>query len=133
MNSIPRQEKDMELLNSILKNNSSKANTELYTYYTKEIKTFIKKKFKLSEVDSEDLTSDTLVKVISNLGDYDSTKSNFKTWVTTIAENTTLNFINKLSNRIEHEHFVYSSTADIDSHKFIEIPSQDNFEQEITT
>ena len=44
-------------------------------------------------------------------------KSNFKTWVITIAENTAINFKNKLSNRIEHEHFVYNFIDDID--KFI--------------
>lgn len=123
-----RQDKDMELLNSIMKDNSAKANTELYTFYTEEIKKHIKKKFKLSEADSEDLTSDTLVKVISNLNDYNQGKSNFKMWVMTIAENTTINFRNKLSNRIEHEHFVYNNIEDIDSRRFIEIPSQENFE-----
>lgn len=120
----------MELLSSILKNNSAKANTELYTFYTDEIKKYIKKKFKLSEADSEDLTSDTLVKVISNLPEYSEDKSNFKTWVFTIAENTTINFKNKLSNRIEHEHFIYNNIEDIDSKNFIEIPSQENFEQD---
>jgi RNA polymerase sigma-70 factor, ECF subfamily len=125
-----RQDKDMELLSSILKDNSAKANTELYTFYTDEIKKHIKKKFKLSEADSEDLTSDTLMKVISNLPEYSQDKSNFRTWVFTIAENTTINFKNKLSNRIEHEHFIYNNIEDIDSKNFIEIPSQENFEQD---
>jgi len=128
---ISRQDRDVELLNSILNDNNSKANNELYSYYTEEIKKHIKKKFKLTNEDSEDLTSDTVVKMLSNLKEYDSDKSNFKTWVLTIAENTTINFKNKLSNRTEH--FVYNQIEDIDKNHFIEIPCQDNFEEKFAT
>ncbi len=119
----------MELLNSIMISNDGKASTELYGFYTDEIKKHLKKKFKVNEADSEDLTSDTLIKVLTNLTEYDEDKSNFKTWVITIADNTAINFKNKLSNKIEHEHFVYNFMDDIDKKNFIELPSQEDFEQ----
>jgi len=123
-----RQDKDLELLLSILQNNDPKSSNELYGFYTDEIKQHIKKKFKLTEEDAEDLTSDTLVKMLSNLISYERDKSNFRTWVITIADNTVINFKKKLSNNIEH--FVYTNIEDIDKHQFIEdIPAQESFEE----
>lgn len=124
---ISRQEKDLELLFAILKHNDSKANNELYGFYNDEIKKHIKKKFKLTEEDAEDLTSDTVVKMLSNLLTYESDKANFRTWVITIADNTVINHKNKLSNNVEH--FVYTHIEDIDKNEFIEIPSQESFEE----
>lgn len=124
---ISRQEKDLELLSAILKHNDSKANNELYGFYTDEIKKHIKKKFRLTEEDAEDLTSDTVVKMLSNLITYENDKSNFRTWVITIADNTVINHKNKLSNNIEH--FVYTHIEDIDKNEFIEIPTQESFEE----
>ncbi len=128
---ISRQDKDLELLTAILKQNDSKSNNELYGFYTDEIKKHIKKNFKISEEDAEDLTSDTLVKMLSNLISYDKDKSNFRTWVITIADNTVINHKKKLSNNIEH--FVYTYIEDIDKHQFIEIPSPESFEEEFST
>lgn len=124
---ISRQEKDLELILAILNNNNSKANNELYGFYTDEIKKHIKKKFKLKEEDAEDLTSDTLVKMLANLATYEKDKANFRTWVITIADNVVINHKNKLSNTIEH--YYYTHIEDIDKNKFIEMPSQDSFEQ----
>lgn len=124
---VSRQERDIELVKLIIKTNDSKANNELYSFYTNEIKKHIKKKFKLSNVDCEDLTSDTLIKVLTNILEYDYDKSTFKTWVLTIAENTAINHTKKLSNRVEH--FIYNHIEDIDKQNFIEIPSLENFEE----
>jgi RNA polymerase sigma-70 factor (ECF subfamily) len=123
-----RQDKDLELLQLILQTNDSKSSNELYGFYTDEIKCHIKKKFKLTEEDAEDLTSDTVIKMLSNLFSYEKNKSNFRTWVITIADNTVINFKKKLSNNIEH--FVYTNIEDIDKHQFIEdMPTQDSFEE----
>lgn len=126
---ISRQDKDLELLKAILSRNDSKSSNELYGFYTEEIKKHIKKKFKLTEEDAEDLTADTLVKMLSNLVTYEQDKSNFRTWVITIADNTVINHKKKLSNNVEH--FVYTHIEDIDKNQFIEIPSQENFEESL--
>lgn len=128
---VSRQDKDLELLNSILKDNSAKANNDLYAHYTDEIKNYIKRKYRLSIEDSEDLTADTLVKVLSSLTEYSDVKSTFRTWVLTIAEHTAINHNNKLSNRVEH--FVYNHIEDIEKQNFVEIPCQDNFEEKFAT
>ncbi len=94
---IQRQDKDLELIIAIQNNNNTKANNELYGFYTDEIKKHIKKKFKLTEEDAEDLTADTLVKMLSNLSIYEKGKSNFRTWVITIADNTVINHLTTLS------------------------------------
>lgn len=127
---ISRQHKDLELILAILNSNNTKANNELYGFYTDEIKKHIKKKFKLTEEDAEDLTADTLVKMLSNLSLYEQAKSNFRTWVITIAENIVINHKKKLSNTVQH--FVYTHIEDIDKNKFIEIPSQDSFEEKFS-
>ncbi len=124
---ISRQNKDLELIISILNTNNTKANNELYGFYTDDIKRHIKKKFKLTEEDAEDLTSDTLVKMLSNLASYEKDKSNFRTWVITIADNIVINHKKKLSNNVQH--FVYTHIEDIDKNHFIEIPTQDSFEE----
>jgi RNA polymerase sigma factor (sigma-70 family) len=124
---ISRQEKDIELILAILQNNNSKASNDLYGFYTDEIKKHIKKKFKLTEEDAEDLTSDTLVKMLSNLTFYEKDKANFRTWVITIADNIVINHKKKLSNNIEHFH--YNHIEDIDRNQFIEIPAQESFEE----
>lgn len=124
---ISRQEKDIELISAILENNNSKASNELYGFYNEEIKKHIKKKFKLKEEDAEDLTADTLIKVLSHLVTYQKNRANFRTWVVTIADNIVLNHKKKLSNTIEH--FVYTHVEDIDKNQFIEIHSQESFEE----
>lgn len=122
-----RQDKDVELISNIINNKDSKASNELYGFYSKDIKIHIKKKFRVTEEDAEDLTSDTLLKMISNLSTYEKDKSNFRTWVITIADNTVINHKKKLSNNVEH--FVYTNIEDIDKQLFIEIPTQENFEE----
>jgi len=124
---ISRQEKDIDLILAILNTNNTKASNELYGFYTEEIKKHIKKKFKLTEEDAEDLTADTLVKMLSFLTTYEKEKANFRTWVITIADNIVINHKKKLSNNIEHYH--YTHIEDIDKNQFIEIPSQESYEE----
>lgn len=121
------QIEDNELIEKIIRDNDQKASYKLYDWYYREVKKYIKKKFsKLSTDDVEDLSSDTISKSFINLKTFDSTKSTFKTWLYTIAENTVINFKQKLENRIDKVHYHYLEDAE---NRNFDIQSNDNQEE----
>lgn len=121
------QIEDNELIEKIIKDNDQKASNKLYNWYYKEVKRYIKKKFnKLSFDDVEDLSSDAISKSFINLKSFDSKKSTFKTWLYTIAENTVINFHQKLENRIDKIHYHYLEDAE---NRNFDIESNDNQEE----
>jgi len=121
------QEEDNILIEQIIKNNDQKASTKLYNWYYKEVKTHIKKKFvKLSSDDVDDLSSDAISKSFMSLKAFDPSKSSFKTWLYTIAENLVIDHSRKLENRVDRVHYHYLEEAE--DRKF-DLPANDNYEE----
>lgn len=106
------QEEDSILIEQIVKNNDQKASNKLYNWYYKEVKIYLKKKYKLSPDDVDDLSSDAISKSFINLKTFDRAKSTFKTWLYTIAENVVLDHKKKLANRVDIIHYEYLEDAD---------------------
>lgn len=120
------QEEDNILIEKIIKNNDQKASNKLYNWYYKEVKTYIKKKYnKLSLDDIDDLSSDAISKSFINLNSFDSSKSSFKTWLYTIAENVVIDHTRKLENRVDKVHYHYLEDAE---ERVFDIPSNENME-----
>lgn len=124
------QEEDNILIDLIIKKNDQKASNKLYNWYYKEVKTFLKKKYKrLPSDDIDDLSSDAITKSFINLSAFDSKKSSFKTWIYTIAENLVIDYSRKLENRIDKVHYHY--LEDAEKGKF-DIPSSENMENNLS-
>lgn len=120
------QEEDNILIEKIIKENDQKASNKLYNWYYKEVKVYIKKKYKsLSLDDVDDLSSDAISKSFINLTSFDSSKSSFKTWLYTIAENLVIDYSRKLENRIDKVHYHYLEDAE---EKVFDIASNENNE-----
>jgi RNA polymerase sigma-70 factor (ECF subfamily) len=118
---------DNDLINEIILKNDNKSSSILYNKYYKELKIYLRKKYKnINHDDIDDLASEAISKSFISIKNYDSNKSSFKTWIYTIADNLTLNFINKLENRVEKIHYNY--LQDIDNNNF-DIPSNENQEK----
>jgi RNA polymerase sigma factor (sigma-70 family) len=120
------QEEDNFLIEKIIKHNDQKASNKLYDWYYKEVKVFIKGRYKkLSSDDVDDLSSDAISKSFINLNTYDASKSSFRTWLYTIAEHLVIDYSRKLENRIDKIHYHYLEDAE---EKIFDIPSNENNE-----
>lgn len=120
------QEEDNILIQQIINKKDQKASNKLYNSYYKEVKLFIKKRYNnLSSDDIDDLSSDAISKSFINLTAFDSSKSSFKTWLYTIAENIVIDYTRKLENRIDKIHYHYLEDAE---EKIFDIPSNENIE-----
>jgi RNA polymerase sigma-70 factor (ECF subfamily) len=118
------------LIEQIIRNNDQKASNKLYENYYKEVRVFIKNKFsKLSSDDVDDLSADAITKSFVNLNKFDSSKSTFKTWIYTIAENVVVDFNRKLENRVDKVHYHYLEDAEA---KNFDIPLNENYEESFT-
>jgi RNA polymerase sigma-70 factor (ECF subfamily) len=118
------------LIEQIIRNNDQKASNKLYENYYKEVRVFIKNKFsKLSSDDVNDLSADAITKSFVNLNKFDSSKSTFKTWICTIAENVVVDFNRKLENRVDKVHYHYLEDAEA---KNFDIPLNENYEESFT-
>lgn len=74
-------------------------------YYYALVKFF--SKYSLSIQVCEDLTHDTIIKMIENIERYKIVKdTKFSTWLFTIAHNTLINYLNKASNQFERDSFL---------------------------
>jgi RNA polymerase sigma-70 factor (ECF subfamily) len=118
------QEEDNILIEKIIKDKDQKASNKLYNWYYKEVKVYIKKKYKqLSSDDVDDLSSDAISKSFINLSAFDAQKSSFKTWLYTIAENVVIDYSRKLENRVDKVHYHYLEDAE---ERIFDVPSNEN-------
>jgi RNA polymerase sigma-70 factor (ECF subfamily) len=120
------QEEDNILIEQIIKEKDQKASNKFYSWYYKEVKTFLKKKYgKLSSDDIDDLSSDAISKSFINLASFDAKKSSFRTWLYTIAENVVIDYTRKLENRVDKIHYHYREDVE---ERIFDIPSNENME-----
>jgi RNA polymerase sigma factor (sigma-70 family) len=124
------QEEEAQLVKKILEHNDQRASGKLYNWYYGEVKTYLKKKFKIDGMDLEDLASDAISKSFMNLSTYDESKSSFKTWLYTIAENVVINHKKKLENRVEKLNYHYLEDAE---EKNFDIVSNEDHEELFST
>ena len=81
--------RDFSLISRILNNNDRDAADELVTQYYKAVYKHIYIKLKDEEL-SMDLTQETFISALKGLGGFNIEKASFKTWLTRIADNDTI-------------------------------------------
>jgi len=72
---------------------------QLYDKYIKKIFNFIYYKTHHKET-AEDLTSETFIKALNNLGSFNENKGSFSTWIYQIARNTVIDFYRTKKNNV---------------------------------
>jgi len=77
----------------LYKNGDEEAFRELINRYTAPLYNFIARLANRNE--TSDIVQETFIKVWKNVKRFDSSKASFKTWVFTIAKNTTTDFLRK--------------------------------------
>jgi RNA polymerase sigma-70 factor (ECF subfamily) len=86
------KERDERLIDEYLEGNDDSLK-ELFGFYTTSIYNFVYRF--VGENYTDDVVQDTFIKVWKNIKKFDKGKSSFKTWVFTIARNTTIDFLKK--------------------------------------
>lgn len=76
---------DIELIRNVLLNNTNSQN-KLYDKYKQYVRNFLRKNYTQYH-DIEDDVSEILIKIFTKLKSYDENKSEFSTWVCSIAKN----------------------------------------------
>lgn len=77
---------DIQELIEKIRNGDDKAQVRLYRYYKKTLEKFLKYKYP-KNYEFEDDVSEIALKIFERLPSYDTTKSQFNTWVINIANN----------------------------------------------
>ncbi len=85
-------EKDEEIIN-LYKQGNQEAFKHLIDRYTSPIYNFISRI--ANQNDAPDIIQEVFIKVWKSLDRFDSSKASFKTWLFTIAKNTTTDFLRK--------------------------------------
>lgn len=86
--------RDLLLINKIVEDNDKNATKELYDTYKRILYAYISKKFnKLNDID--DIISDSLIKVFTNINKFDVEKGSFINWVYSIANRVIIDYNRK--------------------------------------
>jgi RNA polymerase sigma-70 factor (ECF subfamily) len=104
-------DKDEELIDLYI-SGDDRALKELIERYTPQIYNFVRRF--VGENEADDITQDVFIKVWKNLKKFNSKKSSFKTWIFTIARNTTIDFMRKkkivLFSNLDNEENIFEET-----------------------
>ena len=88
--------KPIDELVVLAKNGNGLAFTALWDRHIDQLRTFIKNRFKnIDDYDVDDICSRSFEKAFRQIHNYDETKSQFLTWLCTIARNTALDSLEK--------------------------------------
>jgi RNA polymerase sigma-70 factor (ECF subfamily) len=85
-------ESDTEII-LLYKNGNEEAFKELINRYTPPLYNFVARLS--NKNDASDIVQETFIKVWKNISRFDPSKASFKTWIFTIAKNTTTDFLRK--------------------------------------
>ena len=92
----------------LAKNGNGLAFTALWDRHIDQLRTYIKNRFKnIDDYDVDDICSRSFEKAFRQIHNYDETRSQFLTWLCTLARNTALDTLEKEQrvhpkNQIEH-------------------------------
>lgn len=89
-------EKTDEELITQYKNGGQEVFLELINRYTSPLYNFVARL--IGRNDTPDIVQEIFIKVWKNINRFDSEKANFKTWIFSIAKNTTIDFLRKKRN-----------------------------------
>lgn len=73
---------------------------EIYKAYHNPLLNWLKFKIK-NQSDAEELVNDTLIKVMKHIDTFDSSKSNFDTWVKTVNNNVLIDYYRKVNETVK--------------------------------
>lgn len=100
-----------EVLVKNVKNGDLNSEKILYSKYKDIVEKYLRVNWPNIEY-HEDVTSEVLIKMLSSIDNYDSSKSKFSTWVLNIAKNSVRDEYRKIVNKKKHFHdFDISSTS----------------------
>lgn len=98
--------KPIDELTVLAKNGNGLAFTALWDRHIDQLRAYLKSKFGiLDDYDTEDICSRSFEKAFRQIQNYDNRKSQFQTWLCTIARNTALDYLEhdkRVSNVIVH-------------------------------
>ena len=113
-----------EVLISKLKKQDEEAFEEIYEKYCKLVFLVINNIVHDKEVTKE-LTSDTFMKMYKSISTFDSSKK-FSPWLTTIARNTAINYVNRTEDNNNDEAIKIISTLEGLEQKIVELKIMNN-------
>lgn len=104
------EQNDIEIITEYLSGNDESLRF-LISKYTKPVYNFVRHLVH-SDNEAEDITQEVFIKIWKNLKKFSVSKSSFKTWLFTVARNTTIDFLRKRKNilfsDLENEENEYS-------------------------
>ncbi len=100
--------KPIDELIILAKNGNGTAFTALWDRHIGFLKTYIKKRFKnIGDYDVDDICSRSFEKAFRQIQSYDQSRSQFPTWLCTIARNTALDILDLEQRRLPKSQIVY--------------------------
>lgn len=83
---------------------------KMWNSYYPRLTVYLRKSFRLSREDTEDIVQETLLKIFKNRTGYDETYA-FSTWVYTVGRNTCIDFLRKTRRFSENEEILDEADA----------------------